>query len=126
MPATRGTGMEAEEGITTEGGVGMVDRTTGDTGAATDAEDSGVVDLVEVALEAAREASVGVMPMVEVVLEEVMVMAEVVDAGVGTTEGLDRMAARMVEDLVWVVEEEVVAEQVVCRVDQEGVGTLLL
>ena len=118
--------MEAEEGITTEGGVGMVDRTTGDTGVGTDAEDSGVVDLVEVALEAAREASVGVMPMVEVVLEEVMVMAEVVDAGVGITEGLDKMAARMVEDLVWVVEAEVVAEQVVCRVDQGVVVTLLL
>ena len=34
--------------------------------------------------------------MVEV-LEEVMVMVEVVDGGGGTMEGLDRMAARMVE-----------------------------
>ena len=102
-----------------------MDRTMVDTGVDMDAEDSGVVDLVEVALEAGREALVGVMPMVEV-LEEVMVMVEVVDAGGGTMEGLDRMAARMVEDLVWVVEVEVVAEQVVCRVDQEGVGMLLL
>ena len=102
-----------------------MDRTMVDTGADMDAEGSGVVDLVEVALEAGREALVGVMPMVEV-LEEVMVMVEVVDAGGGTMEGLDRMAARMVEDLVWVVEVEVVAEQVVCRVDQGGVATLLL
>ena len=102
-----------------------MDRTMVDTGADMDAEDSGVVDLVEVALEAGREALVGVMPMVEV-LEEVMVMVEVVDGGGGTMEGLDRMVARMVEDLVWVVEVEVVAEQVVCRVDQEGVGMLLL
>ena len=122
--ATRDTGMGVEGGITTEG-VADMDRTMVVTGVDTDVEDSGVVVLVEVALEEAREALVGVMPMVEV-LEEVMVMVEVVDAGGGTMEGLDRMVARMVEDLVWVVEVEVVAEQVVCRVDLGGVATLLL
>ena len=122
--ATRDTGMGVEGGITTEG-VADMDRTMVVTGVDTDVEDSGVVVLVEVALEEAREALVGVMPMVEV-LEEVMVMVEVVDGGGGTMEGLDRMADRMVEDLVWVVEVEAVVEQVVCRVDQGGVATLLL
>lgn len=122
--ATRDTGMGVEGGITTEG-VADMDRTMVVTGVDTDVEDSGVVVLVEVALEEAREALVGVMPMVEV-LEEVMVMVEVVDAGGGTMEGLDRMAARMVEALVWAVEVEVVVEQVVCKVDQGGVATLLL
>ena len=103
-----------------------MDRTMVDTGVDMDVEDSAVVDLVEVALEAAREALVGVMPMVEVALEEVMDMVEVVDAGGGTMEGLDRMADRMVEDLVWVVEEEVVVEEVECRVDRGVVDTLLL
>ena len=97
--ATRDTGMGVEGGITTEG-VADMDRTMVVTGVDTDVEDSGVVVLVEVALEEAREALVGVMPMVEVALEEVMDMVEVVDAGGGTMEGLDRMAARMVEALV--------------------------
>jgi len=84
-----------------------------------------MVEALEVALEVVREALVEVMPMVEA-LEVVMDMVEVVDAGAGTMEeDLDRMAARMVEDLVWDVEVEVV-EEVACRVDQGGVGTLLL
>jgi len=90
--------MEAEGDITIEADVGMEDRTTVDTGVGMDVE----------------------------VLEEVMVMAEAVDAGAGTMEGLDKMAARMVEDLEWVVEVEVVVEQVVCRVDQGVVGMLQL
>lgn len=128
--ATRDTGMGAEGGITTEVDAGM-DRTTVGTGVDMDAEDLGVVDLAEVALEVVKEALevvaalVGVMPMVEV-LEEVMGMAEVVDAGGGTMEDLNRMAVKMVEDLVLVVEVEVVAEEVVCRADQGEVGTLLL
>merc|ERR1719234_1907205 len=104
----------------------------GTTGVAMDAEDLGGVDLVEVALEVVREALVEVMPMVEVLevvmdmVEVVVDMGEVVDVGVGTMEeGLDKMAIRMVEDLVLVAEEEVV-EEVVCRVDQGGVDTLLL
>merc|ERR1719234_1191290 len=103
----------------------------GTTGVAMDAEDLGGVDLVEVALEVVREALVEVMPMVEVLevvmdTVEVVDMVEVEDAGVGTMEeGLDKMAIRMVEDLVLVVEVEVV-EEVVCRVDQGGVDTLLL
>ena len=121
-----------EEGdITTEGAVGMDRTMEGTTGVDMDAEDLGVVVLVEVALEVVREALVEVMPMVEV-LEVVMDMVgvvdmvEVVDAGVGTMEeGLDKMAIRMVEDLVPVAEVEVV-EEVVCRVDQGGVDMLLL
>merc|ERR1719234_2524414 len=94
------------------------------------AEDLGVVVLVEVALEVVREALVEVMPMVEVLevvmdMAEVVDMVEVVDAEVGIMEeDLDKMASRMVEDLVLVAEVEVVEE--VCRVDQGGVDTLLL
>ena len=115
-----------EEGdTTTEGGVGMDRTTEGTTGVDMDVEDLGVVGSAEVALEVVREALVEVMPMVEA-LEVVMDMVEVVDAGAGTMEeDLDRMAARMGEDLVWDVEVEVV-EEVACRVDQGGVGTLLL
>merc|ERR1719234_2461506 len=128
---TRDTGMGEEGDITTEEDVGMDRTMEGTTGVDMDAEDLGVVVLVEVASEVAREALVEDMPMVEV-LEVAMDMVGVVDmvvvedAGVGTMEeGLDKMAIRMVEDLVRVAEVEV-AEEVVCRVDQGGVDTLLL
>ena len=90
--------MEAEGGITTEVDAGM-DRTMVGTGVDMDAEALGAVDLVGVVLEVDREALVEVMPMVED-LQEVMAMAEVVVAEGGTMEGLDRMAVKMVEDLV--------------------------
>ena len=123
--ATRGTGTGEEGDIITEGGVDMDRTMEGTTGVDMDAEDLGVVGSVVVALEVVREALVEVMPTVEA-LEVVMDMVEVVDAGAGIMEeDLDRMAARMVEDLVWDVEVEVV-EEVACRVDQGGVGTLLL
>merc|ERR1719234_1717148 len=96
---TRDTGMGEEGDITTEVAVGM-DRTMEvTTGVNMDAEDLGVVVLVEVALGVVREALVEVMPMVEAsevvmdMAEVVVDMVEVVDAEAGImVEGLDKMA----------------------------------
>jgi len=81
--------------------------------------------LVEVVSVVASEVLVAAMLMVED-LEEVMDTAEG-DVADGTMEeGLAKTEVRMVEDSVWVVEEEVVVEEVECRVDRGVVDTLLL
>jgi len=122
--ATKDTGMGGGEGITTEVDVGM-DKTTVVIGVAMDVEDLEAGALVEVVSVVASEVLVAAMLMVED-LEEVMDTAEG-DVADGTMEeGLAKTEVRMVEDLVWVVEEEVVVEEVECRVDRGVVDTLLL
>jgi len=122
--AIKDTGMEGGEGITTEVDVGM-DKTTVVIGVAMDVEDLEAGALVEVVSEVASEVLVAAMLMVED-LEEVMDTAEGDVAGGTMEEGLAKTEVRMVEDSVWVVEEEVVVEEVECRVDRGVVDTLLL
>lgn len=124
MLAIKDTGMEGGEGITTEVDVGM-DKTTVVIGVAMDVEDLEAGALVEVVSEVASEVLVAAMLMVED-LEEVMDTAEGDVAGGTMEEGLAKTEVRMVEDSVWVVEEEVVVEEVECRVDRGVVDTLLL
>ena len=124
MLATKDTGMGGGEGITTEVDVGM-DKTTVVIGVAMDVEDLEAGALVEVVSEVASEVLVAAMLMVED-LEEVMDTAEGDVAGGTMEEGLAKTEVRMVEDSVWVVEEEVVVEEVECRVDRGVVDTLLL